>query len=570
MALDGVFLHYLVAELQNEIGSFVDKIHQPSKTELIFLLRKTGSAKRLLISVSGGKSRLHFTDAKTDNPASPPMFCMLLRKYLGNSKILSITQEGLERVVKISFSSLNEMGDITELSLYIELISACPNVILVDKENRIIDALHRTSIEDGGRIIHSGAYYVMPEKPNKLNPLNCTVNDILNRVYSYNTMLFKALLNSVEGLSPLVCREIVEDISNDGDIAVSELTGYHKNMLEIALNRLINQIKSDGKPHLIKDKDGNLTEFSYIPIKQYGGENITLENFSDVLDEFYTTSFKKDQIKSAAQDILKLLTVLTSRTVKRRAMRENDLKKCADREKYRIYGELIKANLYNIKRGQSFAEVQNYYDENLSFVKIPLNPELTPAENATKYFKNYKKTYTAEQTLLKLIEQDENELAYFDSVLESISRAVTLADIGEIRDELAQGGYIKQPVGYKPKKTVNEFLTFVSPSGYKVYVGKNNRQNDILTLKTAAKNDLWFHVKNAAGSHVILLSGGGEVADADIIFAAKKAAEHSKSKDGSNVAVDYTSVKNVKKPIGAKAGMVIYNTNKTVYVTPDN
>ncbi len=569
MALDGVFLHYLTSELQSEIGSFVDKIHQPSKTELVFLLRKTGSARRLLVSVAPGKARLHFTNAKTDNPPVPPMFCMLLRKHLGNSKILSISQDGLERVIKFSLSSVNEMGDIVKLSLYIELISAAPNVILVDGENRIIDALHRTSLEVEGRIIHSGAYYTMPDKPDKLNPLECTVNEILDRIYTFNSSLERALLNSVEGLSPLVCREIVSNISKDGDISVSELTSYHKNMLKISLNKLLDTIRNDGKPFLIKDKSGNLTEFSYTPINQYLGDSILADSFSGVLDEFYTSNFKKDQIKAAAQDILKLLSVLFARTTKRKAIRENDLKKCADREKYRVYGELIKANIYNIRRGQSVAVVQNYYDENLSTISIPLNPQLTPAENAAKYFKNYKKTYTAEQTLLKLIKQDENELIYFDSVLESISRATTLNDIAEIRDELATGGYIKRPLGYKPKKTSGEFLTFSSPSGYKVSVGKNNRQNDILTLKTAAKNDLWFHVKNVAGSHVILFNGGKEVTDEDIIFAAKLAAEHSKSKDASNVAVDYTPVKNVKKPTGAKAGMVIYSTNKTVYVTPD-
>ncbi len=568
MALDGVFLHYLTEELQSEIGSFVDKIHQPSKTELVLMLRRAGSVKRLLISVASGKARLHFTEQKTDNPPTPPMFCMLLRKYLGNSKLLSVTQEGLDRVIKLTFSAVNEMGDITELSLYVELISSAPNVILVDKDNRIIDALRRSSLEDEGRIIHSGAYYFMPDKPDKLNPLSCSVNDILERVYSYNSFLDKALLNSVEGLSPLVCRETVNAISNDGDISVSDLTGYHKNMLEAALKELLKQIKSEGKPYLIEDKDGKPFEFSYMPIKQYGGKSTITEGFSALLDEFYAAGFKRDRIKTAAEDILKLLTVLSSRTAKRKALRENDLKKCADREKYRIYGELIKANIYNISRGQTSVELQNYYDENLSFVKIPLNPELSPADNAAKYFKTYKKTHTAEQTLLRLIEEDEAELVYFDSVLDSITRAETAADISEIRDELALGGYIKRPVGYRQKKNDSKFLKFVSPSGYTVLIGKNNRQNDALTLKTAAKNDLWFHVKSIAGSHVILCCGGCDVRDEDIIFAAKKAAEHSKAKDSSNVAVDYTAVKYVKKPAGAKAGMVIYSTNKTVYVTP--
>jgi len=289
-----------------------------------------------------------------------------------------------------------------------------------------------------------------------------------------------------------------------------------------------------------------------------------------LLDEFYAEKQLASLINQAANDIIKTVNNARIRIEKKKNLRSLDLEKCKDREKYRVFGELIKANLYMIENGSSFAEVQNYYDENLSLIRIPLNSAISPSANAEKYFKEYKKTYTAEKTLSKLILEDEQELKYLDSVADSISRCKTIAEIKEIREELTLSGYVKkQKNSGKKNKTNYDLNEFVSAEGYKIIVGKNNIQNDYITCKLAAKNDLWFHVKNIPGSHVVVFSGGEEISEETIEFAARLAAKNSKAAASSNVPVDYTPVKYVKKPNGAKPGMVIYTTNKTIFVTPE-
>ena len=321
-------------------------------------------------------------------------------------------------------------------------------------------------------------------------------------------------------------------------------------------------IKADGTPY----------DFSYTDISQYAGEfdKKSFKSYSELLDAFYTARENSERLRRSAADIIKLITNLRARTERKLAIRLNDLKKCENRETLRIYGELLKANLYRLQNGATFAEVENYYDE-MKQIRIPLNPALSPQKNADKYFKDYKKTYTAERTLTDLTERDKEELKYFDSVLDSISRSESISEISEIREELALAGYIKQNGARKKKvSAVPQFKEYTSDEGYKILVGKNNRQNDYLTTVLAAKNDLWFHVKNIPGSHVIVMCRGGEVSDATVMKAAALAAANSKAAGSSQVPVDYTPVKFVKKPNGAKPGMVIYTTNKTVFVTPEN
>ena len=561
MALDGLFLHKVTNELKTAEGMHIDKIYQPSNDELVLLLRRPGDAKRLLISAAAANSRIHFTESRPENPATPPMFCMLLRKYLSSSKIISIEQKGLERVVVIKTSSVNEMGDIIYPELIVELMSAASNIILV-LDNKIIDALHRSNIEKSERIIHPGAVY-MPPKSQKLNLLENSAQEIFALSQSLGVeKMDKALLLSAEGFSPLICREIA------GDISVNEITGYHKNIIIQKLCQLKETLVSGGMPVILKDEKGNAVDFSFMPIKQYGSLYVAEEmaEYSALLEEFYTSRATKQRISKQSQDILKLITVLSGRAAKRRQMRLSDLEKCAEREQLRIFGELFKANLYAVKQGQTFVEVQNYYDENLATVRIPLNPALTPSQNAAKYFKDYKKSHTAEQTLIKLIEQDKQEIEYLDTVLDELSRAETLSDISAIRDELVAEGYIKR---LSSAKKVLQKVTFgeaVSPSGYKVLYGKNNRMNEELTLRTANKNDMWFHIKDMAGSHVVVLCGGKELSEEDMEFAATLAAKNSKGANLGTAAVDYTRIKNVRKISGGKTGMVTYSDFKTYFV----
>ena len=549
MSLDGAFLHKTLQELKQAIDCHIDKIYQPSRDELVFSLRKKGFSKKLLISAKAGAQRVHFTENKYDNPAVPPMFCMLMRKYLSSAKLISITQPALERVATFVFSTSNEMGDIVEVSLVCELIGGRANIILVNQHGKIIEALRHSDVESGGRLILPTATYTLPERQEKLNPLNHTAKELLSKAEN------GSLLSTADGFSPLVCREIENSYNQ-----------------EAALENVLENLKVNVSPTLVYNDLGEPYDFTYTKITQYGGsfKNARFESFSALLDAFYTEKETALRINTAARDIIKLLNNLKNRTEKKLSLRLQELKKCENRETLRIYGELIKANLYAIPKGASFAEVPNYYSENMETVHIPLDIALSPANNANKYFKEYKKTYTAEQTLKELTKQDRDELVYFDSVLDSIERSRTLTDIAQIREELAEAGYIKQPQirSKKTQQAQNQFKEYTSIEGYKILAGKNNRQNDYLTTVLAKKNDLWFHTKNIAGSHIIVFCEGKEVSDATILQAAKLAALNSKAACSTNVAVDYTPVKYVKKPNGAKPGMVIYTTNKTVYVTP--
>lgn len=557
MAFDGVFLHKITAELSAAENSHVDKIYQPSKDELVFLLRKKGFVKKLLITARPGYARLHFTEGKYENPQTPPMFCMLMRKYLSAARLLSVTQPELERIAELIFSTSNELGDIIEVRLIAEFLGNKTNIILVGADGRIIDSLRRSDPEKDERTVLPGAVYKYPDSQHKLNPVTEDINTILSAAENYGGDLEKALLSAIQGFSPLICRETVYKADKCGDF-------------RSALSSVLNDIKSGGTPLLLLKKDGTPFDFTYTDISQYGNEfeKRTYTGFSELLDAFYSAREGAERVRHAAADIIRLVNNLKSRTEKKLALRLCDLKKCENRENLRIYGELLKANLYRLESGARFAEVDNYYDD-MKTVRIPLDPALSPQKNAAKYFKDYKKTYTAEQMLTRLTEKDRDELIYFDSVLDSIARSKTAADIAEIREELALAGYIKRQEKRKKNAPAPKLQEYVSAEGYKIIVGKNNSQNDYLTTSLAAKSDLWFHVKNLPGSHVIVFSHGGEVSDETILKAARLAALNSKAAASSNTAVDYTPVKYVKKPNGAKPGMVIYTANKTVYVTPD-
>lgn len=558
MAFDGGFLHRITQELNIADDSHVDKIYQPSKDELVLLLRKKSFAKRLLICVKPGSARIQFTENKYENPAAPPMFCMLLRKYLSAARLIKVTQPSLERIAELTFSYTNEMGDIAEIRLIVEFIGNKTNILLVGADGKIIDCLRKSDPETADRLLLPGAQYEYPANREKLNPLTAGIDKICSAAGAHGGDTAKALLDSIDGFSPLVCREVAYK---------AEIKGS----LNSALSDIVSDLKNGGIPFMLIKADGTPYDFSYTDISQYADafEAKTFESFSSLLDAFYTARENSERLKHSAADLIKLVKNLYARTERKLAIRLEDLKKCENRETLRIYGELLKANLYSLQNGASFAEVENYYDE-MKPIIIPLNPALSPQKNADKYFKDYKKTYTAERTLTELTKKDEEELKYFDSVLDSISRCESLAEIAEIREELSIAGYIKQNGARKKKNTaVPQFKEYTSIEGYKILVGKNNRQNDYLTTVLAAKNDLWFHVKNIPGSHVIVMCRGGEVSQETVMKAAALAAANSKAAGSSQVPVDYTPVKFVKKPNGAKPGMVIYTTNKTVFVTPN-
>ena len=570
MGIDGGFLHNLVKELNEElVGKRVEKVHTPNFDEVVLTLRSAGFSGRLLLSARNGSARVHLTNFPPENPITAPMFCMLLRKHIGGAKIKDILSFGLDRVVKIVFEAHNEMGDIVHPSLVVELISASPNIILLDDNGFIIDSTRRSDIEKNVRIVATGAKYTLPKTQDKLNPLECDTEQIVELLKAQKTMpIDKAILANIDGVSPLIARELAFLLEKD-------LSSTIENTTTKKLNRAVELLKvslTSGAPYLILKPDGTPFDVSYMPIMQYGSdyERQQISSFSQLLDEFYLERQKSQNLHRNSSDILKLLSNLSSRTMRKISAREEDLKKCEDKETFRIFGELIKANLHTIKRGEKSVEVINYYDENAKTITIPLNEALSPQDNAQKYFKDYKKYCAREKTLSDLISDSKLELRYIESVFDSLSRAETIDDLSLIRDELAEGGYIKRPQNFKrkskPKLKPNKYVT---PDGFTILSGKSNIQNDELTCKIADKSDLWFHTKDIHGSHTVLVLDGREPSDAAILAAASIAAYHSKAKNSSAVPVDYTKIKFVKKPSGARPGMVIYTNNKTLFVTPN-
>ncbi len=571
MGLDGLFLYALKNELGSAlVGAKVDKIHQPSKDELVLLLRQNNKNVKLLISIRQSSPRIHLTEQTFENPNEPPMFCMLLRKHLQSARFSKFQATGLERIAVLCFDAVNELGDSVVIKLAVELIGKQTNIILIGSDGRIIDALRRSNIESGERMILPGAHYCLPEKQDKLNLILLEPKEIAEEIALKNATLEKAIVSCLDGVSPLIARELCTISGLDTDIFANNLSIEQKAALINAIESLKNAVLNP-KPSVVLDNSNVPFEFSFLEISQFGNLATTesKSNFSELLELVFLERDKKERVRIFASDLAKLLSNAKARQEKKIAVRKKELKECEQSEKYRIYGELLKANMHLISKGAPFCDVPNYYDSNLATVRIPLDVTLSPAKNAEKYFKKYRKLCNAAAILEGLIEESQKELEYIESVIDELLRAQSVLELREIRLELQAAGYIRQEAKKaKVNIKLSAPLEVVSPQGFKILIGRNNRQNDELTLKTADKEDLWFHTKNIPGSHVILLLEGKEPTEEAIMFAAKLAAEHSKAAESSSVPVDYTKVKFIKKPAGSKPGMVIYKTNKTVYVTP--
>lgn len=576
MALDGAFLHHLKNELNEALkDTRVEKVYQPAKEEIVLSMRGRGGAYRLLLSARANSPRVNLTEYAPENPQTPPMLCMLLRKRLCSAKLKSITQPQLERILIFTFDAANELGDRVELSLIAEIMGKYSNVILVDSDGIIIDALKRVDISmSQKRLVLPGLAYEMPPAQDKLCFLDTDDETAAQSILSTekNMKLNKAVLNSVQGFSPIICRELEHLTGRGEELNVCELSNEQKTRFKFFFARTAQLVKnSSGVPCVIKDiKTGKPVDFSFMDITQYGtaAKVVRFESFSELLDNYYFERDRAERIRQRAQDLLKLLTNLSDRLSRKINTQLAELSKCEDRETLRINGDLIQANAYRIEKGALYAEVENYFEESLPVVKIKLDPALTAAQNAQRYYKEYRKAKTAQQMLKVQIEKAKEELEYIDSVFDALSRADKESELSDIRQELSEQGYIKRGRGKQKKPAPMPFLEFVSESGFKILVGRNNHQNDKLTLKTAKNYDLWFHTKNIPGSHTVVVSDGREIDEQTVIMAAQIAAYHSRARESSNVPVDYTIIKNVSKPAGAKPGMVIYKNNKTVYVTP--
>lgn len=576
MALDGMFLYELRHELEQYVlDARVDRIHQPSREEMIIALRWKGGSGKLLLSANASNPRIHFTEEAPENPKQPPMFCMLLRKHLGSARLVRTEQMGMDRILHLIFESVNEMGDLVNLTLAVEIMGRHSNIILLDQNGKIIDAIKRIDGEMSSvRQILPGMGYVLPPlQSEKVSLLETPAEEAVRRVVEKGDQeLSKAILSVVLGMSPLTCREAEQYTTQGADIRAGELGETHKERLTEWLKMLQLRLKEhSGIPTILQDPAGKPKDFSFLPIHQYRGALLTkeMDSYSKLLDTFYAERDLQDRMKQRSHDLLRLLANASDRVTRKIAAQEEELKECANRQTLKIYGDLIHTNLYQMEKGQTLLQVQNYYEESLPLVEIPLDPALTPIKNAQKYYSEYRKLDTAEKKLQELIEQGKDELQYLDSVFDALTRAARESELTAIREELSQTGYIKKDKGRNKKPERLAPLTYRSSDGFTILVGRNNVQNDQLSLKDAHNYDLWFHTQKIPGSHTIVVAEGKEIPNRTLEEACIIAAYHSRARESALVPVDYTIIKNLKKPSGAKPGKVIYEKFETAVVTPD-
>lgn len=575
MALDGAFLRHLSQELeQSAQGARVEKIYQPNREEMVFLLRTRTEQFKLLVSARANSARIHFTRSVPENPKQPPMLCMLLRKRLSGAKLVQIRQPQLERLLFLDFDSINELGDPVRLTLVSEIMGRYSNIILVDENGRIVDALKRVDAEmSSERLVLPGLPYEMPPAQGKLCLLETEPEQVLTALLaqSKEAELSKGLLSVLQGVSPIVCRELQHRTGRGAQILVHQMTEEQRQRLLFFLRQLRQTIADcSGQPFLVLGPEKKPLDFSFLRPEQYGTSAVVREHnsFSELLDAFYEERDHIDRMRVREQDLLRHLTTIADRLSRKINAQRGELAQCAERDHLRVYGDLLNANLYQMEPGISSVELENFYEEGLPKLRIRLDPRLTPSQNAQKYYKEYRKARTAEEHLTGQIEQAQQELTYLDTVLEELSRAETERDLIEIRQELQEQGYLKVQKGKQRPTAAAAPMEFTVSDGFRVLVGRNNRQNDRLTLKLANNNDIWFHTKNIPGSHTILVTNGQQPTDAALQDAARLAAQHSKGRVSSQVPVDYAQVRHVHKPAGAKPGMVIYENYHTLYVTP--
>ena len=568
MPLDAICLQGVVGELTPQLtGSRIEKIQQPARDQIILLLR---GSRRLFLNAGANQPRIHLTEQLRDNPSQPPMFCMLLRKHLSGGIIESVRQEPLERVVTLTVLASDEMGERSRFTLVWEGMPRRANLILCDRDGRIIDCLRRVDLEaEQDRQVLPGLFYRLPTRQDKRSPLSVTEEEfaaLLGRA-APDAPLDGWLLDTFTAVSPLVARELTVRACGSTDAPVSQGNA----LWDVFSRWQISVNENTFTPTLIK-RNGSLADFTYGPVAQYGtyAETEVYDSFSHLLDDFYEKREQAERVKQKGRDLLKTATTARDRVRRKLAAQEKELAACLDRDHLRICGELITANLYRMERGQSRLTAQNYYDENCADVDIPLDVRLSPQENAARYFKQYAKAKTAEKYLTAQLQRGREELQYLESVLQELAQAESEQDFNDIRTELTDGGYLrgrgkKQP-GFQRASKPREFR---SSAGLRILVGRNNRQNDRLTTKDADKRDIWLHTQKIHGSHVILCTGGTEPDEQSLIEAASLAAYFSQAQGSTKVPVDYTPVKFVKKPAGAKPGMVVYTTYQTMLADPD-
>ena len=571
MPLDAICLQAVVEELRPQLLNLrIDKVQQPARDQVILLLRGN---KRLLLNAGANAPRIQLTETARDNPAEPPMVCMLLRKHLVGARVADITQPLLERLVRLELDITDDFGQPGKRTLVLEAMGRRSNLILLDGEGRIIDCMRRVDADmSAQRQVLPGLYYEPPASVGRLPVTEESEEGFRQKLAAANPerQLDAFLLDSYFGISPLMARELAFRTAGASDARLLELNETGRTNFWREIYQFSDAIKENKFTPIMLKKEGSPEEFACFPILQYGGllEPERFDSFSALLDSFYEQRERQERVRQRGADLIRTATTARDRLRRKLAMQEKDYAATQDRDRLRICGDLITSNLYRMERGQSKLVCENFYDENCAETTIQLDPLLTPQQNAAKYYKRYTKAKTAEKYLREQMEFARRDAEYLESVLEEISHAETEQDFIDIRNELRDAGFLRKQ-GKKEIKRAAKPRGFRTTSGFRVLVGRNNRQNDQLTCKEADHRDLWFHTQKIHGSHVILCTEGREVDDDTIVEVAKLAAYYSQARESGNVPVDYTMVKNVKKPAGARPGMVIYKTCRTVNVTPD-
>ena len=573
MPLDGVFLTRLRRELAGAVvGGRVDKIHQPARETIVIAMRARAGNRKLLLSASASNPRVHFTELAQDNPKSPPMFCMLMRKHLTGGRLLDVQMEPGDRIVYFTFQCTNEMGDLVQNILCAELMGRYSNLVLV-QNGKIIDALKRVDFEDSDvRQLLPGLPYTIPPKPARPDFLQVSAASIVAAACERDLPVADALNKTVAGVGPVVCREAAWRAFDGEHLLANELDDAQKRKLMAAIDELKELHHNGGCPCSVTAPDGKPVEFTFFRPLQYGDTYIIKEwpSFNALLEGYYAEKDRAERLRTKSKELHKAVHNMYERAVRKQAARQEELAASGKSEKLRLYGELLSANLYLAQKGMKSITVPNWYDEGKE-VTIPLDLRFSPSQNAQNFFKNYKKKQTAARMLVDLLAEGEKEIAYLETVLYEVETAAGEAALNEIRAELKSQGYLKYYKQRDKRQKPADFLRFTSSDGFEILVGRNNAQNDKLTLHTARGKDLWFHVQKAPGSHVVVMSRGEDIPDTTRQEAAELAVIYSsayKAGTGAKVAVDTTEVKNIWKANGAKPGMVLYEVYTTVYITP--
>lgn len=564
MPLDAICLSALTAELGEKLeGAKIDKVQQPERDMLILSLRGRSGNFRLLLAAGAGNARVHITGESMENPAEPPMFCMLLRKHLVGARIASLEQPDHERMLALELDTRDEMGDLSRKKLVVEMIGRSANVILVGADGRIIDCMRRMDFAgDAERRLLPGMIYRLPPKQNKTDffSSDSEIRRALIAGADREMPVDKWLLDSFSGLSPLICREMAFRCGGSFDTLPEQLDALHDTV-----------IAGDFTPYMLLDGD-KPRDFSFMPTRQYGDsmKGESFDSFSALLDAFYARRDRAERQRRRSHELSRSIKTLRDRLVRKLAGQTEELQRTTGRDEIRKNAELITANMYRLKKGDRELLCEDYYQPECPEVKIPLDPLKTPQQNAAAMYKEYNKLKAAEEHLTVLIDQGEKQLDYLNSVLEELSRAETEKDISDIRRELMETGYMKKARGAKPERIKAQApLRFVSDDGLEILIGRSNTQNDELTTKLARRTDYWLHTQKVHGSHVIVRCDGLEPPETTLEQAASLAVYYSQGRDSGKVPVDYTMVRFVRKPSGAMPGKVIYTDYKTLLAESD-